>query len=79
MAVEYAYKGIHVNMISPSMMDNKFFVNVYDCIIEQSAKENPQGRNVTPDDVAGVIEYLFSDACNFVIGANVPVTGGEAF
>lgn len=79
LAVEYASKGIHVNMISPSMMNTKFLVNVYDGIVEQSAKENPQGRNVTPDDVAGVIEYLFSDACNFVIGANVPVTGGEAF
>lgn len=79
LAVEYANKGIHVNMISPSMMDTKFLVNVYDGIVEKSAKENPLGRNVTTEDVAGVIEYLFSDACNFVIGANVPVTGGEAF
>lgn len=79
LAVEYAAKGIQVNMISPSMMETKFLVNVYDGIVEQSAKENPQKRNVTPDDIAGLIEYLFSDACSFVTGANIPVTGGGIF
>lgn len=79
LAAEYASKGIQVNMISPSMMETKFLANVYDGVIEQSAQSNPMGRNVTPVDVAGTIEYLFSDACSFVTGMNIPVTGGEAF
>ena len=79
LAVEYAPKNIRVNMISPSMMETKFLQNVYGAVIEQSAKSNPMKRNASTDDVAGLIEYLFSDKSAFVTGANIPVTGGETF
>ena len=79
LAVEYAPKNIRVNMISPSMMNTKFLSNVYGAVVEQSATSNPMKRNATPEDVAGLIEYLFSDKSAFVTGANIPVTGGEIF
>ena len=79
LAVEYASKGIQVNMISPSMMETKFLANVYDGVVEQTAAANPLKRNARPEDVAGLIEYLFSDSNSFVTGANIPVTGGEEF
>lgn len=79
LAAEYAAKNIRVNMISPSMMETKFLKNIYGGVIEQSANFNPMLRNATPADVAGLIEYLFSDANKFITGANIPVTGGENF
>lgn len=79
LASEYAPKGIQINMISPSMMETKFLVNVYGGVVEQTADANPLKRNARPEDVAGLIEYLFSDSNTFVTGANFPVTGGEIF
>lgn len=79
LASEYASKGIQVNMISPSMMETKFLQNVYGDVVKQSAASNPAKRNASPEDAAGLIEYLFSDKNTFITGANIPVTGGEAF
>ena len=79
LASEYAPKGIQINMISPSMMETKFLANVYGGVVEQTAAANPLKRNARPEDVAGLIEYLFSDSNTFVTGVNLPVTGGEIF
>ena len=79
LASEYAPKGIQVNMISPSMMETRFLANVYCGVVEQTAAANPLKRNARPEDVAGLIEYLFSASNTFVTGVNFPVTGGEIF
>lgn len=79
LAVEYAQKNIRVNMLSPSMMETKFLTKLYGAVVEQSASNNPMKRNAKPEDVAGLIEYLFSDNSAFVTGANIPITGGENF
>ena len=79
LASEYAPKGIQVNMISPSMMETRFLANVYGGVVEQTAAINPLKRNARPEDVAGLIEYLFSDKNTFVTGVNFPVTGGALF
>lgn len=79
LASEYGPKDIQVNMISPSMMETKFIHNVYRDVVTQSAARNPVKRNAKPEDVAGLIEYLFSDSNTFMTGINFPVTGGEAF
>ena len=78
-AAEYADKCIQVNMVSPSMMETKFLQNMHSHVIQQSAANNPSKRNVTTKDVAGLIEYLFSDENTFITGANIPLTGGEEF
>ena len=78
-AAEYAPKKILVNMISPSMMETKFISNIYSGVSEQSAAANPMKRNAKPEDVAGLVSYLFSGNNTFITGANIPVTGGEEF
>ena len=79
LAAEYAPKGIQINMISPSMMETKFVANIYNGVLENAAASNPLKRNTKPEDVAGIIEYLFSDANTFITGVNFPITGGEIF
>ena len=76
-AVEYAPKNIRCNMISPSMMETKFLANIYEGVISQTASRNPFRRNAKPEDVACLIEYLFSEQNTFIQGANIPLTGGE--
>lgn len=78
-AAEYAAKHIQVNMVSPSMMETKFLQKMHEQVIQQSAASNPTKCNVTPDDVIGVIEYLFSDENTCVTGVNIPVTSGDGF
>lgn len=79
LAAEYAPKNIQVNMVSPSMMETKFLEKMHEQVVQQSAAGNPSKRNVMPEDVVGVIEYLLSDANTFITGANIPVTGGDGF
>jgi NAD(P)-dependent dehydrogenase (short-subunit alcohol dehydrogenase family) len=38
---------------------------------------NPQGRIITPEEVASAIAYLCTDAAASINGAAVPITGGE--
>lgn len=79
LAAEYAPKHITVNMVSPSMMETKFLAHIYDGVPQKSAADNPMKRNARPEDVAELVEYLFSDTAGFVTGSNIPVTGGEIF
>lgn len=79
LAAEYAPKNIQVNMISPSMMDTKFLKNLHELTVQQSAEANPMKRSSSPEEVANLIEFLFSDSNSFITGANIPITGGEVF
>ena len=76
LSAEYVSKGITVNAVSPDMMETKFLSNLPELVIEQSAKNNPLGRNIRVEEVVPAIEYLLSDAANVVTGQNIGVTGG---
>lgn len=76
LAAEYAAKGIMVNAVSPNMMETKFLSELPVLIKEQSAKNNPLGRNIYVDEVVPTIEYLLSSGSDIVTGQNIGVTGG---
>lgn len=76
LASEYAAKGIMVNAVSPDMMETKFLSELPELIKEQSAKNNPLGRNIFVDEVVPTIEYLLSPGSDVVTGQNIGVTGG---
>lgn len=76
LAAEYATRGIRINAVSPDMMETRFLSELPDLIVEQSAKNNPLGRNIQVNEVVPTIQYLLSPASDTVTGQNIGVTGG---
>jgi 3-oxoacyl-[acyl-carrier protein] reductase len=79
LAAEYAPKGLNINSVSPSTMETAFLQEQSPRFAEIAAALTPLRRNVTTDEVAGVIQFLLSDAANTLTGVDIPVAGGSAF
>jgi len=78
LANEWAGAGVNVNAIAPGYIgtDNTAALRA-DPERERSIVERiPAGRWGTPDDLAGAIVFLASDASRYVHGAVLPVDGG---
>ncbi len=76
LALELGPKGIRANVVAPGL-------TVTDATAFQSQKEKdavagmtPLKRIARPDDVAGAVLCVASDAARFVSGAYIPVSGG---
>jgi NAD(P)-dependent dehydrogenase (short-subunit alcohol dehydrogenase family) len=66
--------GLRVNAIAPGWINTGMSTDA-----SYAAGElTPLGRNGTPDEVAGVVEFLLGDDSRFVNGASVVVDGGYA-
>jgi 3-oxoacyl-[acyl-carrier protein] reductase len=59
-------KGITANMISPGFLANSV----------GERPDIPAGRPGRFEDILGALDYLLSDAADYVSGANLAVTGG---
>ena len=79
LASEYSSTGVCINAVSPSMVDTRFLGDIPDLVKQMSMSAAPRGRIATPMDVVGAIEYLLSDASDFITGIELPVTGGSVF
>ncbi len=78
LANEWAGAGVNVNAIAPGYIatDNTAALRA-DPARERSIVERiPAGRWGTPDDLAGAVVFLASDASRYVHGAVLPVDGG---
>ncbi len=77
-AKELAGKNIRVNALLPGLTETKFS----EAIVENEEVRNfafsqiPMGRIATPDEMAGAILYLVSDAASFTTGTTITCDGG---
>jgi len=64
--------GIRINAVSPGGV----FDNQNEDFVEKYESRTPLGRMATPEDVAGPVVFLASDAAAYVTGHNLVVDGG---
>lgn len=78
LACEWAGKGINVNAIAPGyVITNNTVALRKDPERSKAILDRiPAGRWATPDDIAGTVVFLASDAANYVHGVTLPVDGG---
>lgn len=78
LAVEWAPKGVRVNILSPGSV----LTEAWDAFPDKDARlahtieRTPMGRLVTPEDVAKVAHFLLSPAAEGLVGQTIVVDGG---
>jgi dehydrogenase/reductase SDR family member 4 len=79
MALEWAKYGICVNAVAPGLTQTKFSQALWDDkdILKYLLERVPLDRFAQPDEIAGIMLYLASDAASFVTGTTIPIDGGE--
>jgi NAD(P)-dependent dehydrogenase (short-subunit alcohol dehydrogenase family) len=79
LAVEWAAAGIRVNSMAPGYVLTDLTRQIIDR--EPSLKADwisriPAGRMATPDDLAGLVSFLASDASSYLTGQEIIIDGG---
>ncbi|WP_013207418.1 SDR family NAD(P)-dependent oxidoreductase [Ralstonia solanacearum] len=88
LALELATRGVTVNAVCPGYTDTDIVRESIDRIVARTGrsaedaraelvKGNPQGRLVTPDEVADAVAWLCSDGAASINGQAIAVAGGE--
>ncbi|OBH35346.1 hypothetical protein A5692_12125 [Mycobacterium sp. E342] len=77
-AIEYADKGIRVNVVAPGATDTDLLSTADDDVRAQVAAAIPDGRIAAPEEIAEVAVFLASDACTHVTGQVWSVDGGSS-
>jgi NAD(P)-dependent dehydrogenase (short-subunit alcohol dehydrogenase family) len=78
-ALEYAQQGIRVNAVCPGAIDTPMMDETFERFPgfrETLTAYVPMGRMGGPEEVAGAITWLCSDAASFVTGEALTVEGG---
>lgn len=77
-AKECAAFNIRVNALLPGATDTKFAATLVKNpkILEQAMAHVPMRRVAEPDEMAGTVLYLVSDAASYTTGAAINVDGG---
>ncbi len=75
LALEYAPRGIRFLCVSPGPVETGLMDGL---MFEMLAKKIPLGRLGRPEEVAALVEFLFSDRANFMTGSTITLDGGAA-
>jgi 3-oxoacyl-[acyl-carrier protein] reductase len=75
-ARELGSRGITANVVAPGFVDTDMTAALPDGRRDAILGQIPLRRYATPEEVAGVVTWLASDAAAYVTGAVIPVDGG---
>lgn len=77
LAMEWAPHGINVNAVSPTIVETSLGKKAWAGELGERAKlQIPVGRFAQPEEIAGLVLYLLSDAAKMITGENVVIDGG---
>jgi len=78
-AIEYAQQGIRVNAIGPGFVVTPMTQHWADSAEFRQAffAQNISGRAAQPEEIAGTVLHLCSDAASFINGALFVIDGGQ--
>jgi len=88
LALEVAAQGITVNAVCPGFTDTDLVASSLDTIMAKTGRSradavaelvqhNPQGRLVTPAEVADCVAWLCGEGASAVTGQAIAIAGGE--
>ncbi|WP_050782965.1 SDR family NAD(P)-dependent oxidoreductase [Desulfatibacillum aliphaticivorans] len=76
LALEYGPKNVRVNTVAPGMVDTPMLALMNDTQRAALKSRIPLKRIATPEDIAGVVLFLASDAAAYITGQTIGVNGG---
>lgn len=77
-AREFASRGVTVNAVAPGFVRTDMTAVLPEQVVERYEGQIPLGRLADPEEVAGVVRFLVSDAAAYVTGEVIRVDGGMA-
>lgn len=77
-ARELAPRGVTVNAVAPGFVRTDMTAALPEQVVERYEGQIPLGRLADPEEVAGVVCFLVSDAAAYVTGEVIRVDGGMA-
>lgn len=76
LAVSWGKENVRCNCISPGPFPNLIVQRDNPEFVEHLAQKSPMGRIGKPDEIAGAVAFLLSDASSYITGQNLIVDGG---
>jgi 3-oxoacyl-[acyl-carrier protein] reductase len=73
---ELGSRNITANVVAPGFVETDMTAGLPEERKSEYRKAIPLGRFAAPDEVAGAVTWLASDAAGYVTGAVIPVDGG---
>jgi NAD(P)-dependent dehydrogenase (short-subunit alcohol dehydrogenase family) len=77
-ALDYADRGIRVNVVAPGPILTHHLHAAGDRAQQLAAASVPMGRIGSTADVAAAVLWLCSDAAGFITGVTLPIDGGQS-
>jgi 3-oxoacyl-[acyl-carrier protein] reductase len=75
---ELATSGVLVNAIAPAAIDTPMLSQMSAAHVQTMVDKSPMKRLGSVREVADLVAWLCSDACNFSTGAVFDLSGGRA-